>query len=77
MIQGPSCSLHFFQAASLAHDVLGALGVVPQRRILDLVIELDQPPVRLVPIEEAAKQRGSGIDLVDMGLRFGAHGMSF
>ena len=30
--------------------------------------------MRPVPVEEAAQQRSRGIDLVDMSLRFGAHG---
>ena len=63
------------EAAALAHYVLRRLGIVPQRRILDLGIELVEPLQRAVPVEEAAQQRGSGIDLVDMGLRFGAHWM--
>jgi hypothetical protein len=61
------------EAPALAHHLLRRLRVIPQRRILDLVVQFAQPPVRLVPVEEPAKQSGRGIDLVDMGLRFGAH----
>ena len=61
------------QAAALTHDFLRRLGIVPQRRILDLCIQLVEPLQRAVPIEEAAQQLGSGIDLVDVGLRFSAH----
>ena len=67
----------FLQSATLAHHFLRRLGIVPQRRILDLVIKLRQPPVGLVPIEESAQQLGRGINLVDMSLRFGAHGNFF
>ena len=63
----------FFQALALAHDLLRRLGVIPQRRILDLGIELVEPLHRPVPVEESAQQGGGGIDPVDMGLRFGAH----
>ena len=67
----------FLQPPPLAHDFLRRLGIVPQRRILDLVVKLCQPPVRLVPVEEPAEQLGGGVDLVDMGLRFGAHDIGF
>ena len=61
------------EPAALAHHFLRRLGIVPQRRLLDLGVELLEPPLRPVPVEEPAQQRGRGLDLVDMGLRFGAH----
>ena len=59
---------------ALAHHFLRRLGIVPQRRVLDLGVELLQPALGAVPVEEPAQQRGRGVDLVDIGLRFGAHG---
>ena len=73
----PRCVDRFFQPAALAHDLLRGLGIVPQGGILNLRIQLVEPLQRAIPIEEAAQQRQGGIDLVDMGLRFGAHGISF
>ena len=61
------------QPAPLAHHFLRRLGIVPQARLLDPGVQFLQPAQRPVPVEEAAQQRGRGIDLVDMGLRFGAH----
>jgi len=55
---------------------LGLLGIVPQFGILDAIVELVEPAHRAVPIKETADQRHRGVDLVDMGLRFGAHGNS-
>jgi len=74
LLDGPGGADRLLQPATLAHHLLRRLGVIPQRRVLDLRVELVEPPQRAVPIEEAAKQRECGIDLVDMGLRFGAHG---
>jgi hypothetical protein len=62
------------EPAAFAHHVLRGLGVAPQARILDPVVELVQAPQRAVPVQEAAEQVEGGPDLVDMGLRFGAHG---
>src|SRR5438270_2006228 len=75
-LKSPRSSDRFLQPTPFTHHVLRCLGMVPQRRILDLVIELLQALVRPVPIEEPAQQRGRGIDLVDMGLRFSAHGQA-
>ncbi len=58
---------------ALAHHVLRLLGIIPQAGILDLGIQLVEPLQRPVPVEETSEQRRRGIDLVDMGLRFGAH----
>jgi len=69
----PGRADRLLQPPPLAHDVLGVLGVVPQRRVFDLGVELLEPLHRRIPIEEPAEQRQGGIDLVDMGLRFGAH----
>ena len=62
------------EPAALAHHLLRGLGIVPQRRVLDARVELVEPAQRAVPVEEAAQQRERVVDLVDMGLRFGAHG---
>ena len=61
------------EPAAFAHNLLRRLGIVPQRRILDHGVELVEPLERAVPVEEAPQQCGRGVDLVDMGLRFGAH----
>src|SRR4051794_30828861 len=61
------------EALPLAHEVLRRLRIVPQRRVFDLCVQLLQSLVGAVPVEEPAQQRGRGVDLVDMGLRFGAH----
>ena len=42
-----------------------------------LGVELLEAPHRPVPVEEPAQQRRRGMDLVDMGLRFGAHRQTF
>ena len=55
------------------HDRLRGLGIVPQRLVLDLGIELLKPLERAVPVEEPAQQREGSIDLVGVSLRFGAH----
>ena len=69
----PGRADRLFEPAALAHDLLRRLGIVPQRRVLDPGVELVEPAQRAVPVEEPAQQRGRGLDLVDMGLRFGAH----
>jgi hypothetical protein len=61
------------QPLALAHHLLRRLGIVPQRRLLDLGVQLFQPAVGAVPVEEPAQQRGGGLNLLNMGLRFGAH----
>jgi len=61
------------EPAAFAHDLLRRPGIIPQCRILDLGIELVEPPHRAVPVEETAQQRQRGANLVDMILRFGAH----
>ncbi len=61
------------EAAALLHDALRLLGIVPQFGILDARIELVEPAQRAIPVEETADQRQCGVDLIDMGLRFGAH----
>ncbi len=61
------------EPAPLAHHLLRRFGIIPQRPFLDLGVQFLEPPMRAVPIEEPAEQRGRGIDLVDMVLRFGAH----
>ena len=58
---------------TLAHHLLRRLGIVPERRVLNLGVKLIQALQRTIPVEEPAQQRQGGIDLVDMGLRFGAH----
>ncbi len=63
----------FVEPAALLHDRLRLLGIVPQRGILDARVEFVEPALRAVPLDEAADKRHRGVDLVDMGLRFGAH----
>jgi hypothetical protein len=63
----------FVEAAAFAHDILRGLGIVPQRRVLDLRVELVEAAHRTVPVEEPAKQRQRRVDRIDMVLRFGAH----
>ena len=72
-LERPRRADRLFEPAPLAHHVLRRLGIVPQRRVFDLCVQLLQPLLRAVPVEEPAQQRGRGVDLVDMGLRFGAH----
>ena len=62
-----------FEPAPLAHDVLGVLGIVPQRRVLDAGVELVEAAHRAVPVERAAHQRQRRLDPVDMGLPLGTH----
>ena len=64
------------QPATLAHHLLRLPGIVPQRRILDAGVELVQPAQRAIPVQKAAEQGERGVDLIGMGLRFGAHGGS-
>ena len=64
------------EPAALAHHLLRRLGIVPQRRVLDPGVELVEPLQRAVPVEEPAQEVEGGIDLVDGGLRFGAHAVS-
>ena len=70
---GPRGGNRLFQPPAFAHHVLRGLGVVPERLVLDLGIELLKPLERTVPIEEPAQQRKGSIDLVGVSLRFGAH----
>src|SRR6185369_8123385 len=63
----------FLEPPTLAHDVLRRLGIIPQGGIFYLGVQFLEPLERTIPVEEAAQKRGRGIDLVDMGLRFGAH----
>src|SRR5690606_21060781 len=65
-----------FQPAALAHHFLGALGIVPQRRILDARVELVEPAHGAVPVERAPHQRQRRLDPLDVGLPFGTHARS-
>src|SRR3546814_13669831 len=51
------------EPATLAHHLLRRLGIVPQRRVLDLRIELVEPAQRAVPVEKAAYKREGGIEV--------------
>ena len=62
------------QPRALAHHFLCLLLVVPQRRVLDARIQLVEPAQGAVPVQEAAQKVERGLDMVDMGLGFGAHG---
>ena len=62
------------EPSALAHHGFGLLGIVPQGRILDAGVELVQPPQRALPVERTADQFEGGVDAIDQGLRFCAHG---
>ena len=62
------------EPSPLAHHFLRRLGIVPQRLVLDLGVELVEPLHRPVQIEEPAQELEGRPDLVDGGLRFRAHG---
>jgi hypothetical protein len=59
---------------TLWNDAKAAQDVMRERRRLDARVELVEPAQCAVPIEEPAQQRQRCLDLVDMSLRFGAHG---
>ena len=74
LLDRPGGADRLVEPAALAHHHLRRLGIVPQARVLDLGVQLVEPLQRPVPVEEPAQQIEGRPDLVDGGLRFGAHG---